>query len=121
MGWLAISVRDAGPGIAPGGHSLCDAALRRLRSAAMAQEPGMRHRPPLTKSMVELHGGRFEIRRSSVPAPKPCCGSRRRLAHKQRRTRRQAMRHLAMMLMILLPVFAGPAVAEDAGSASSRR
>ncbi|HVJ55939.1 MAG TPA: CHASE2 domain-containing protein [Aliidongia sp.] len=61
-GWLRLSVRDQGPGIAPDDLPNVLQRFARLRSASLAQEPGIGIGLPLTKSMIELHGGRIEIK-----------------------------------------------------------
>jgi two-component system cell cycle sensor histidine kinase PleC len=60
-GGLAIGVRDAGPGIAASDLPYAMQPFGRLRSANLAQAPGIGIGLPLTKSMVELHGGRLTL------------------------------------------------------------
>jgi signal transduction histidine kinase len=61
-GGLAITVRDVGAGIAAADIAYAMEPFGRLRSSALAQEPGIGIGLPLTKSMVELHGGRLTLK-----------------------------------------------------------
>ncbi len=61
-GWLGLSVRDQGPGIPAAHLPLILQRFARLRTASLAQEPGIGIGLPLTKSMIELHGGKLEIK-----------------------------------------------------------
>ena len=61
-GWLFVAVCDRGPGISEADLPSVLRPFGRLRSAKLAQEPGVGIGLPLTKSMVELHGGVLEIR-----------------------------------------------------------
>lgn len=60
-GGLAIAVYDRGPGIAAEDIPRAMQPFGRLRSSKLAQEPGIGIGLPLTKSMVELHGGRLAL------------------------------------------------------------
>lgn len=60
-GGLEIAVRDRGPGIAADDIPRAMQQFGRLRSARLAQEPGIGIGLPLTKSMIELHGGRLAL------------------------------------------------------------
>lgn len=60
-GGLCIAVRDSGPGISATDIRYAMQPFGRLRSANLAQAPGIGIGLPLTKSMVELHGGRLVL------------------------------------------------------------
>jgi signal transduction histidine kinase len=60
-GGLEIAVRDQGPGIAADDIPRAMQQFGRLRSSRLAQEPGIGIGLPLTKSMIELHGGRLVL------------------------------------------------------------
>jgi signal transduction histidine kinase len=60
-GGLGITVRDSGPGIAATDIAYAMQPFGRLRSSKLAQAPGIGIGLPLTKSMVELHGGRLML------------------------------------------------------------
>ena len=60
-GWLCLSVRDQGPGISPADLPNVLQRFARLRSATLAQQPGLGLGLALTKSMVDLHGGKLKI------------------------------------------------------------
>jgi signal transduction histidine kinase len=61
-GGFGISVRDSGIGIAAADIPYAMEAFGRLRSSALAQAPGIGIGLPLTKSMVELHGGTLTLK-----------------------------------------------------------
>jgi signal transduction histidine kinase len=61
-GWLCLSVQDRGHGISAADLPHVMQRFARLRSATLAQEPGIGIGLPLTKSMIELHGGKLEIK-----------------------------------------------------------
>lgn len=61
-GWLLVSVRDRGRGIAEADVPKALTPFGRLQSATLAQEPGIGLGLSLTKAMVELHGGVLEIK-----------------------------------------------------------
>ena len=58
---LSITVRDGGPGIAAADIPYAMQPFGRLHSAKLAQEPGIGIGLPLTKAMVELHGGTLTL------------------------------------------------------------
>jgi signal transduction histidine kinase len=60
-GGLGIGVRDSGPGIAATDIPRAMQPFGRLRSSSLAQAPGIGIGLPLTKSLVELHGGKLII------------------------------------------------------------
>ena len=59
--WMRFTVRDRGPGIATNDLAKVTHRFGRLQSARLAQEPGLGIGLALTKSMIELHGGRLEL------------------------------------------------------------
>ena len=61
-GGLSIAVRDAGPGIAAADIPYTMQPFGRLRSSKLAQAPGIGIGLPLTKAMVELHGGTLTLK-----------------------------------------------------------
>jgi signal transduction histidine kinase len=61
-GSFVIAVRDTGVGIAAADIPYAMEPFGRLRSSALAQAPGIGIGLPLTKSMVELHGGRLTLK-----------------------------------------------------------
>jgi signal transduction histidine kinase len=58
---LLIAVRDSGPGIAAADIPHAMQPFGRLQSAKLAQAPGIGIGLPLTKAMVELHGGTLTL------------------------------------------------------------
>ena len=60
-GGLGISIRDAGPGIAAADIVYAMQPFGRLRPSNLAQAPGIGIGLPLTKSMIELHGGTLTL------------------------------------------------------------
>jgi signal transduction histidine kinase len=60
-GGLSIAVRDAGAGIAAADIPYAMQPFGRLRSSKLAQAPGIGIGLPLTKAMVELHGGTLTL------------------------------------------------------------
>ena len=61
-GGLSIAVRDTGPGIAAADIPYTMQPFGRLRSSKLAQAPGIGIGLPLTKAMVELHGGTLTLK-----------------------------------------------------------
>jgi signal transduction histidine kinase len=60
-GGLCIAVRDCGPGIAAADIPYAMQPFGRLHSSKLAQAPGIGIGLPLTKAMVELHGGTLTL------------------------------------------------------------
>jgi len=61
-GGLLIAVVDSGPGIAAADIPRAMQPFGRLQSAKLAQAPGIGIGLPLTKAMVELHGGTLTLK-----------------------------------------------------------
>ncbi len=61
-GGLSIAVRDSGPGIAAADIPYAMQPFGRLRSSRLASSPGIGIGLPLTKLMVELHGGTLSLK-----------------------------------------------------------
>jgi signal transduction histidine kinase len=60
-GALVIAVCDNGPGMTADDIPRAMQQFGRLRSSKLAQEPGIGIGLPLTKSMIELHGGSLTL------------------------------------------------------------
>ncbi|MCI0580579.1 MAG: ATP-binding protein [Chloroflexi bacterium] len=66
-GALCLSVQDTGPGISPEQSEVIFEAFRRLNNAHTRNAPGTGLGLPISRRLVEMHGGRLWVESAGIP------------------------------------------------------